>query len=473
MEKTNKNKGLGIRSLTKNEKILFTILGVILFFWTSFRFIFEPQAAKIQSLEREKKQYSLLIEEQNRILRNEKQIKDEWETLNNEREKIISKYFPTLDQAQILYLLNDLTEDERVNIHDLGFTRPYKETKNDMEVEKMDINIPFNGTYDGIMDILRSVRNSPRSMIIDGLSIDREDSNNLAGHMNIKIYSLKDLVETDEDVIFVDVAEGNHNSTPFVPYEDYREPSNIEEIEESTQEELNIYAESKDNNVEDKVDKRKGQILYDFENRIYEFIPSNSMIYGNVLPSTMSKSGKFSLRLEYNILALEDENRAYVDLSSNNIVLKIPPISIGMWVYSYGYSPGTLGIRLRGQAGEEIDINLVEGITWTGWSYIEANLPNNMNLYPLKIDKIFYELPYEREDFGVLLFDKLEAFYSDNGDTSGAQNQFYIVKAGENITEISRKIYGTPAYKNEIMELNGIKPGDILPVGKILVIKSR
>ena len=56
------------------------------------------------------------------------------------------------------------------------------------------------------------------------------------------------------------------------------------------------------------------------------------MVKGNAIPSTISKSGKFSLRLEYDILALEDENRAYIDLSSNNIILKFrqSPLAFGL-----------------------------------------------------------------------------------------------------------------------------------------------
>ncbi len=105
--------------------------------------------------------------------------------------------------------------------------------------------------------------------------------------------------------------------------------------------------------------------------------------------SNNSKSNKHSLRLEYNILALEEENRAYIDLTDKNIILKYPPTSIGMWVYSYSYSPSILGgYVLKEQNGQElIEVELSKGIDWVGWKYIEASPPEDIFLYPLQLEK--------------------------------------------------------------------------------------
>lgn len=47
------------------------------------------------------------------------------------------------------------------------------------------------------------------------------------------------------------------------------------------------------------------------------------------------------------------------------------------------------------------------------------------------------------------------------------------LKAGDSVSTISKEIYGTMTYKNEIMEKNDIRPGEVLPVGKILVLVDR
>ena len=133
-------------------------------------------------------------------------------------------------------------------------------------------------------------------------------------------------------------------------------------------------------------------------------------------------------------------------------------------------------MRLVTQDGQLIDVKMSEGISWMGWTYLETSLPSDLNLYPLRLDKLYYELPFNRDDFGILLIDKMEAFYRLNEETT-ANNQesylFYVVEYGDSVTSISESIYGSNRYKNEIMELNEIKPGDVLPVGKVLVLRRR
>jgi type IV pilus assembly protein PilO len=116
------------------------------------------------------------------------------------------------------------------------------------------------------------------------------------------------------------------------------------------------------------------------------------------------------------------------------------------------------------------------GISWLGWSEVEAVPPQDLDLYPLKLTHIYFELPFGRDDIGVLIIDKLQAFYPVNEDSKG-NNQpiydFYVVKPGDTVTDISRQIYGTVAYKNEIMANNSLSAGDMLTVGKILVLVRR
>lgn len=454
------------RPLTKNEKFLLTALGLILVFWVSFKFVYDPQAAKMSELETDKALYDAQIVEHNRVLRNEEKIKKELDILTEDRDKILSNYFPALDQAQILYLLNDLMADDRVNVDDMSFTRPSIETKGELDIYKMDINIPLTGTYDGIFDIVDAINNSPRRVLINSLNLSNE-SEELSGNMNLKIYSLEGLAKTDKDVIFVDVAEDESAGAPFTPYTGYVEPigdgeGSIVELDENG--EPIVGGEG----------LLSGEVLHEFDNRMYEFIPSNPRVTGNAIQSTIKKSGKYSMRLEYDILALEDENRAYINLLGQDIVLKYPPNSIGVWVYSYGYSPGTLGLQLRDQVGDEYELDISQGIPWLGWEYLQVNPPQDLKLYPLTLERLYFEVPYERKDYGVLLIDRLESFYSDSSsdDSSNrAINEFYVVQYGDTVSDISRKVYGTINYKNEIMQLNDIRPGDVLTVGKVLVLR--
>ena len=470
MKTYSKKRKMNTRPFTKSEKILLSLLGLVILIWASNRFIFQPQAEKLYHLEAEKADYEMQIIDMNNTLKSEEKIKREWEILHKERDQILSRYFPTLDQSQIIYLLNDLTKDDNFNVEDLSFSRPSVETLGEVDVRNMEVSIPFAGNYNGIIDVINAFEGSPRRILVNNLSLDRRNPEDLTGAMSLKIYSLEGIAETDPNVIFVDTAGDSGSGLPFEPYDDFMDQS----LELGSFEDV-----SGDEEIPSSPDIKEGmrkQLLHEFDNSRYSFIPSSPMVKGNVTPSTVKKSGKYAMRFEYNILALEDENRAYIDLSSTNMELKIPPDIIGTWVYSYGYSPGTLGMRLVTQDGEFIDVEMAEGISWMGWTYLETNLPSDLSLYPLRLDKLYYELPFNRDDFGILLIDKMEAFYRLSEETIVGEQEsylFYVVESGDTVNGISESIYGTGQYKNEIMELNEIKPGDILTVGKVLVLKRR
>lgn len=479
MEKdTKKNlwkKRMKFRELTKNEKILLSLLGIVIVIWGSLRFIITPQKDKLARLSEEKTNYQKQINEINSILKKESSIHEEWETLHREKEEIVSQYFPKLDQAQIIYLLNKLIEHEDLSIVDLNFARPSYEDLGGFQVKNMEISLPYNGGYGGIIDVVNAIKKSPRKLLIDSLSMDRSSNESLNGNMSLKIYSLEGIVESDNnDIIYIDTTLGERKETPFAKYDEYSMVENQELEDDYIDRDLG----QDKTYVGEGVSQYIEEILLDFESKNNYFLPSQPLVKGNVMQSTNSKSKRYSLRFEYDILAVEEENRAYVDISRNNITLKYPPNTIGMWVYSYDYSPVTLGIGFKGQMGEEEFLALTEGIGWTGWKYLELSPPRDLSIYPLKLDKLYLEMPKNREDYGVILMDKLQAVYTrnlaeDGSDESRRDYIFHLVSRGETIEGISMTYYGSKSFKNEILKLNEMKAGDILTVGKVLVLKKR
>ncbi len=465
MEKSQKK--FKTRELTKNEKVLLSLLTIVILFWLSYRFIYMPQQEKMSLLNSQRFEYEEKIEEINTILRKENHINQEWQDLHMEKEKIVSQYFPTLDQAQIIYILNELIENDEMSVSDLNFSRPIFSDIGGFQIRSMDISIPYSGKYDGIVSTINAIKQSPRKMLVDNIYIDRAMSKDLNGSMSLKIYSLEGIAESDKDVVYIDTANNEDRETPFAAYDDYSEEG--------------VYEGSGGSEMTGQFPEIKPyieEILTDFETNNNYFIPSHEFVKGEVSLSNTSKSKKHSLKLEYHILGIEEENRTFVDISKNNILFKYPPNTIGVWVYSYDYSPATLGLGFRSQLGKDILVSLSDGIGWTGWKYIETNPPSELDVYPLTLEHLYLEVSEGSDDYGVILFDKLEALYSRNLGEDGSEetvsnHMFHIVERGESIEGISKKFYGTNIYKNEIMKLNEIKPGEILPVGKVLVLKKR
>ncbi len=485
-KKASKSRSLLKRPLTQNEKVLLSILGIALVVFLGNYFVLTPQAAKISELETKKNDLDLQIEEINTMMKREAEIKKEWGMLERERNEILKNYFPALDQAQIIYLLNDLLPYDDVEISDFSFSQPTTETIGDTDVKRMDITIPFKSSYDGMLELVSTVKGSPRRMAIENLSMDRLDDKSVSGNLSFKVYSLEGLVDEDPNVIYVDIADNSDNNNIIDSFESFASPTENEENGGSTGTGGTSGENGSNGNNgggsgstpggSEAETEIKGDIINDFEVKNYFFIPSHEYTSGNVMPSTIKQSGKYSARLEYNIISLQEENRVYVDITNQKIQFNYSPEKLSFWVYSFAYSPGNIGLRITTNNGDAMHIKVQEGISWLGWKNLSVDLPKELSLYPIKITSIYYEVPQNTDDFGVILFDKLEVFYPHHYETEGQELSeyfFYKVVTGDTITDISRRFYGTTDYKNEIMKNNNISSGDVIVPGRILVLKKR
>lgn len=459
------------------------MLGIVLAVWLCYRFIYIPQTEKLASLVEEKLELDEKITDMNNTLKKEEGINKEWKTLEEQKEEILGRYFPTLEQSEMIYLVNDLINDERVNVQDMTFDRPLFENINDLEVKCMDISMPYDGNYNGVMDIVKKMRTSPKKILVDEIVMDRTAANELSGTIGVKVYSLEGIVDTIFDSgIAVEKANNIENKEPFGKFASLANENGLLPGINDTGG-IGVGGIGTGSNYDNKeVDPFTYVTLMDFETKSSSFLPSQPLIRGDVKQSTMSKSNKYSLRAEYHMLGIDEDkdNKAFIDVSRNNIDLKYPPEIIRMWMYSYTYSPITVGLEFKTQTGEIITEDFTEGINWTGWKQVELqNIPDDLSQYPLKLNSIFLKIPEGREDFGVILIDKLEALYNKNLDDDGNDNSvrvnyfYHVVDSGETVEDISEMYYGTDKYAKEILSLNELKAGQKLQKDRVLVLKRR
>ena len=154
-----------VRKLTKNEKTLLSLLTIIILFWAVFKFVIDPQKTKLRDLNEKKMEYDEQVIQMNAILKSEISIDEEWTKLDREKESIIGKYFSSLEQPQIICLLNELLDSEEVHILDMNFNMPYEEQIGDLQVKSMDITIPYKGNFQGVMDTINSIDSSPKKCL--------------------------------------------------------------------------------------------------------------------------------------------------------------------------------------------------------------------------------------------------------------------------------------------------------------------
>lgn len=448
------------RPLTQKEKVLLIIMLVILSSYLLFIFVYSPQKEMIQRLEDHRIELDDKIAENNRILRSENDIKDEWEKLNLERDGIIKDFFSTMDQSQIIYLLNNLLVSDDLASIDLNFSKATIENIKDHQVKSMDVNLPFKGGYDGIFDIIRAIELSPKKIVISSIDLNSRETD-LTGNMNLKIYSLDGLTDSHKDEIFVDSSDGNMDN-PFKAMDGYKDPNkNQEGGDENSSTRPDNWVDSPN---EDHTELVNPNLIYDFEMGSYEFFSSNPMFGGRISDSTMAKEGNYSLKFDYSILASNKANRGYIDLASNKIIIESPIRELSLWVYSSSQNDGAIDIVFTDKNNEEITINIIDEISWEKWKAHKINLPTEKSRYPLHLENISLFFPKGNELFGSFLFDKLEIH---------SEYFYYKVKPGDTVSGISKKVYGSAVYVNEILKLNEMKQKDILQVGRELKLKIR
>ncbi|MBE3577233.1 MAG: phosphodiester glycosidase family protein [Limnochordales bacterium] len=134
-------------------------------------------------------------------------------------------------------------------------------------------------------------------------------------------------------------------------------------------------------------------------------------------PSDPVRFGTGSGRLEYDFTGQPSTSGAYMVLRTPR---ELPgyPRRIGVWVYGDGQGHW-LRAQLRDGSGAFFWIDLTTanpGVNWTGWRYVEAEIPSGKPL-PLKFEALrLMETKPELKNRGVVYFDNLRAIYSDTAE---------------------------------------------------------
>ncbi|HWR61829.1 MAG TPA: phosphodiester glycosidase family protein [Clostridia bacterium] len=128
------------------------------------------------------------------------------------------------------------------------------------------------------------------------------------------------------------------------------------------------------------------------------------------------KSGKISLRLDYNFENTDGTSAAYVAFKAPvKIVGK--PIELGAWVYGDASSHWLRGNYINA-AGERKVMDFTEngGLDWKGWKYVYAELPADEK-YPISLEQIYVaETEPDRKNVGSIYFDDVMAVYKLDKD---------------------------------------------------------
>lgn len=463
------------RKLTKREKVLLTIFSVIIILWLSYNLVLKDQITKIESLEVEKTILDNELSNVNLILEDELDKSIELSNLKTEIIDIGNSYFSELDQVQIIYYLEDLFLNNELVIKNLSFFEKEILTIDDLDVQYITLLIPFEGRIEDIKNVIKDLKSGPFKVNIESFFLNYFSKENLEGEVLLKIYCLENLIELPLNKLVLTPREPIEVVKDFNPLEEETlENKDVSVVKENNQIKSKSsgdsnYGDTSRENPEKKKNINNKLNLANFNNIKCEFVASHEMVNGDL--NVFSENNNKYLRFNYHIQGInEEENRAYIDLSNGNLEFRYPIKKLYFTIKTYNYSYGSLGIRLRTPENKDIDLIICEGVNWVGWGNIEFSLPTNLSLYPLKLVNIFYEIPNNREDLGVLIFDKLEV-QLENQDTE--IHDFYMIEKNDTLDSISIKTYGSDKYVDEIININYLSSHHDIIAGQILILKRR
>lgn len=444
--------------MSKKEKNLLLILFATVLFWISYQYLFISQLDKIEALNAEKENYEIQLSMLEQIISKDDRLKQEEESLKDNIYEKSQKYYYSFDQPSLIHLLNAIIESSELDVTSMSFSQPTSlDAKGLEKVNAIGISLPFRGSYYTLVSFLNSLGNSSKKLLVEHLSISRDGEDNMInGQILLSAFSYGNGKAANSDYYYVNAYNGYSKSNPFQVFDGFKETEIIEDNE--------FY-----------MDEEKRDIIYDLESDEIYFMGTSPNVTGEVVRFNNGKFGKSSIRAEYLISTDYKSERAYIVLDHKNINLKYPPQSIGIWAYGYGYSPVTVGMRFQDADGRRIDLELSKGVNWTGWQFISTSPPQDINIYPLTLDRIYFELEPNRDDYGVMLFDQVEADYPSNQEIEALEKHnyvFYVVKPGDTLKTISKKFYNDEAYYTKLAKDNALGINDELKAGKVLVISK-
>lgn len=143
--------------------------------------------------------------------------------------------------------------------------------------------------------------------------------------------------------------------------------------------------------------------------------------------ATVASSGTDSvLKLQYDFTGAEGATAAAYVQAVEPVPLPDRPGAIGVWVYADNNEHWLRANVFDGEGTRHVvDFTPVGGITWKGWRWVTAPLPQDIPL-PVAFERIYVaEIHRHRQTPGILYFDRLQALYTTpqpGCDPDGAPN---------------------------------------------------
>ncbi len=462
--------------LSKREKVFIFILITFIVSFLLYNFIIKPQRESLGMLKSDMsmklQELSVLKQE----IASESKLYIELLSLEDHVYEKADKFFTNVTQEDIILLTEEISDITKLQIHNIDFPesrveelilldyevgsqdeeklKEIKETIEDNDEEgkpKIDlkvysINLEYEGYYYSFIDFMKKISDYKKKIIVNDIRVSKDEDGYLKGNIILDFYSIEDILDNEEELYVFDSNLDYATGDPFSQFEDYivndrpldqenndaYKDKNIDEDELQTLEidnsdssydaTKNILEEFEDTGKDKGKSESKGKTelidrsvtVIDFEKEeTMFFVADNKDIKGSIDLNKKEKTqGESSLNVRYDFIEKRKDNIANISFN-NNVLMKDPPQSLLLSVYSIEESETTLGVVIRDRNGIDYKLDLTKNLNWNGWKTIGIDLPVGIE-YPAIIEKIYIKTDdlYDKLT-GDLLIDDLRLIYND------------------------------------------------------------
>lgn len=260
--------------LSKREKILILILAGVITVFLYNKFIYSPQARKINELQ-------VLVDELEKnklksmeLLSSDNNIYQNYKILNSQVAIAEKSFYPRIIQEKIILQLDSIIRRSKLNVISLSFTEPekkeikeneekkeeqslleeyaniYNSIKNEMhksenesndseenntekkedktiKVEKMTANLVFQGNnYNELIDFLTQLELQEKRIVVENIDI-KMNKELLSGTLALDYYSIPKITKGDEEYNSWNIYGSYGVDNPFTYFEGYNPNSRV------------------------------------------------------------------------------------------------------------------------------------------------------------------------------------------------------------------------------------------------------
>lgn len=228
------------------------------------------------------------------------------------------------------------------------------------------------------------------------------------------------------------------------------------------------------------------KVIQDFNSTGIKLTTSSKSVKVSYSQATnVYRSSKFSGKITYDFSNDTNTNRtAYLSLPNGGYALDSSTSKLGMWVYSSAKKPIWVGATVSDSKGGYSSLYFAQGITWTGWKYLEFQLDSKNA--PKKVSNIFVVQPKGGKSTGTVYFDNLTMIYSgypavdmsNIPKTTAPSDENYKDRTVSGSDAMSFSVFGqstayTSANKTQISMLNTLASRVISSVQASVLVGSK